>query len=158
MSLIYNTPSAVTNRPRVGLMPKKVAEWWEGKRLRNLRIAEKWSQGDLAKKMGITIQAISRWERNDDAPNRDRIAELHALFGASADYWYGFVDLPYEHIEEKKLKPDEQELLRIYRAGQLPAVLGQILLSNLGSNQDKFPLIGNEGEDSTASQNKTSDR
>jgi transcriptional regulator with XRE-family HTH domain len=139
---LYNQTFAAQSKPRATKpMAKKTIEWWKGERLRELRLHKKLSQGKLAKELGVTIQAISNWERSSEAPSSERISQLCTLFSASADYFLGFVDRPYEHIEIEKLPPDEQRLLELYRAGKLPAVLGEILLAQLGSGEDQPRLI-----------------
>jgi transcriptional regulator with XRE-family HTH domain len=39
-----------------------------GQRCRNLRLLHKWTQEELANKIGVTKQVVSNWERNVARP------------------------------------------------------------------------------------------
>lgn len=45
-----------------------------------------WSQEELADKLGVTRQAVSKWESAQSVPDLERILELGRLFGVSTDY------------------------------------------------------------------------
>ena len=45
-----------------------------------------WSQEDLAEKMYVSRQAISRWENGTALPDANNILQLSKLFAVSADY------------------------------------------------------------------------
>lgn len=57
-----------------------------GDKIQNMRKARGWSQEDLADRVGVTRQAISRWESNTAKPDADKIISICDLFGVSADY------------------------------------------------------------------------
>ena len=57
-----------------------------GDKILSLRKARGWSQEELAEKVGVTRQAISRWEANSAKPDADKIVDICDLFGVSADY------------------------------------------------------------------------
>ena len=57
-----------------------------GDKILNMRKARGWSQEDLADKIGVTRQAVSRWESNSAKPDADKIVDICDLFGVSADY------------------------------------------------------------------------
>jgi len=52
-------------------------------RLRKMR---GWSQEDLAEKLNVSRQAISRWEGASAQPDATNILQLSKLFGVTADY------------------------------------------------------------------------
>lgn len=52
----------------------------------NLRKARGWSQEELAERIGVTRQAVSRWESGSAKPDADKIVTICDLFGVSADY------------------------------------------------------------------------
>ena len=52
----------------------------------NLRKARGWSQEELAERIGVTRQAVSRWESGSAKPDADKIVAICDLFGVSADY------------------------------------------------------------------------
>lgn len=57
-----------------------------GEKILNLRKARGWSQEELAERIGVTRQAVSRWEADSAKPDADKIIAVCDLFGVSADY------------------------------------------------------------------------
>ncbi len=45
-----------------------------------------WSQEDLADKLGVSRQSVSKWEGAQSVPDLQRILEMSELFGVSTDY------------------------------------------------------------------------
>lgn len=45
-----------------------------------------WSQEELAEKVGVSRQAVSKWESAGSVPDLQRIVQLADLFGVSTDY------------------------------------------------------------------------
>ncbi len=59
-----------------------------------------WSQEELAEKLGVTRQSVSKWEGAQSVPDLQRILEMSKLFGVSTDY------LLKDDIEEEEYLPD----------------------------------------------------
>lgn len=57
-----------------------------GEKILNMRKARGWSQEELAERVGVSRQAVSRWEADSAKPDADRIIAICDLFGVSADY------------------------------------------------------------------------
>lgn len=57
-----------------------------GERLYALRTSREMSQGDLAEKLDVSRQTISKWENNMSIPELDKIIALSEVFGVSVDY------------------------------------------------------------------------
>ncbi|MBR2048082.1 MAG: helix-turn-helix transcriptional regulator [Oscillospiraceae bacterium] len=57
-----------------------------GEKILNLRKARGWSQEELAERIGVTRQAVSRWESDSAKTDADKIIAVCDLFGVSADY------------------------------------------------------------------------
>ena len=55
-------------------------------KLINLRKKSGWSQEDLAYKMDVSRQSVSKWESAQSIPDLKRIVQLSELFGVSIDY------------------------------------------------------------------------
>lgn len=51
-----------------------------------LRKKQGWSQEELADRMQVSRQAVSKWEGNQAMPEPDRIVALSRLFGVTTDY------------------------------------------------------------------------
>lgn len=45
-----------------------------------------WSQEELAEKLGVSRQAVSKWESAGSSPDLQRILQMSQLFGVSTDY------------------------------------------------------------------------
>lgn len=62
------------------------------KRIRLLREEQRWTQKELARRMGVRPPTVSRWESGTKCPEVTTIARLSDLFGVSVDYLYGRTD------------------------------------------------------------------
>ena len=57
-----------------------------GQKLQTLRQRAGMSQDVLAERLGVSRQAVSRWERDETMPDPDKIVALADLFGVTTDY------------------------------------------------------------------------
>ena len=57
-----------------------------GERLQALRQRAGMSQDQLAERLGVSRQAVSRWERDETMPETDKVIALADLFGVTTDY------------------------------------------------------------------------
>lgn len=69
-----------------------------GKRIRELRHRDGRTQEDLAEAIGMTSQAVSRWEANGGYPDMEMIPAIANYFGVSIDELFG-----YENVRSKKV-------------------------------------------------------
>lgn len=69
----------------------------------NLRKKCAWSQEELAEKMNVSRQSISKWESGQSVPDLDKILKLCQIFGVSTDY------LLKDEMEEFETKVDVYE-------------------------------------------------
>jgi len=51
-----------------------------------LRKQNAWSQEELAEKLGVSRQAVSKWEGGNSIPDLDKVIRMSKLFGVSTDY------------------------------------------------------------------------
>ena len=70
------------------------------------------SQEDLADKLGVSRQAISRWELGSTMPDATNLLQLSDLFGVSIDYllhddYESDSDIPI--VKEVTVKAEERE-------------------------------------------------
>ena len=61
-----------------------------------------WSQEELAEKMDVSRQSISKWESAQSVPDMGRIVRLSQLFGVSTDY------LLKDELEQPETAPSEE--------------------------------------------------
>ncbi len=90
-----------------------------GKNIKRLRKEHKMTQEQLAEKLGISTQAVSKWEQETTSPDLSQIIPLTSIFGVSADLLLGitpdaeetaiddafnYCDMPGVTREEKLLR------------------------------------------------------
>ena len=83
-------------------------------KITKLRKANGWSQEDLAEKLSVSRQAISRWENGSALPDANNILQLSKLFNVTADYllnedYSSDCDIPC--VKEVHNKLDSQKLI-----------------------------------------------
>ena len=71
-------------------------------RLYELRKKQGLSQEELAEKLGVSRQAVSKWERSESSPDTDNLIALAQLYGMSLD------ELIYGEKESKEAKLDDE--------------------------------------------------
>ena len=52
----------------------------------SLRKKAGWSQEELAEKLGVTRQSVSKWEGAQSVPDMDKVVTMSRLFGVTTDY------------------------------------------------------------------------
>ena len=72
-------------------------------KLIELRTKNGWSQEELAEQLGVSRQAVSKWESGASIPDLDKIIRLSSIFGVSTDY------LLKDEIERSEPQCDEPE-------------------------------------------------
>ena len=74
-----------------------------GEKISTLRNQHEMSQGDLAEKMNVSRQSISKWETDASTPELDKLIMLSELFGITLD------DLVKSEAIQEPTKETEQE-------------------------------------------------
>ena len=59
---------------------KRISEWRQNKNM---------SQEEMANRIGVTPQAVSKWERGQSLPDVALLADICFVLGVSADYLLG---------------------------------------------------------------------
>ena len=86
------SPILIPFRPRGA--KHEVIHMSMGARLAQARRGQNMTQEQLAEKLGVTRQAVSRWESDTAYPETDKIVRMAALFGVSCDYLLGASNEP----------------------------------------------------------------
>ena len=55
-------------------------------KIQALRKQNNWSQEELAVKLGVSRQSVSKWESGTSIPDLERIIKISRVFGVSTDY------------------------------------------------------------------------
>lgn len=69
----------------------------------NLRKKNGWSQEELAEKLGVTRQSVSKYESAQSIPDLDKILKLSEIFGVTTDY------LIKDELEEEEYVPSQMQ-------------------------------------------------
>lgn len=131
-----------------------------------LRKKNNWSQEELAEKLNISRQSVSKWESGASIPDIDKIIALSSLFGVSTDYLLkdelekevpAEVDDVYEAPQTRKVSVEEADsFLGLVRklAGRMAAaavlcILSPVPLIILGglsecNGENGTPMIGED--------------
>ncbi|MBO5774139.1 MAG: helix-turn-helix transcriptional regulator [Clostridia bacterium] len=60
-----------------------------GENIKKLRASKGWTQKELAEKLFVTAQAVSRWENNEVEPSATTLYEMSKIFEVSIDELFG---------------------------------------------------------------------
>ena len=78
-----------------------------GNKIKQLRYKAGLTQEQLASKLGISAQSISKWEGAQSVPDLEKILKLCEVFGVSTDY------LLKDEMEVEEVKEDVYEPLKV---------------------------------------------
>lgn len=89
-------------------------------RLKSLRSSHHISQATLAEILGVTQQAVGKWEVDKATPDYGTLCNIAKYFQVSTDYLLEYVDSSTESVaaiaSTIDISPHDQELLRKYHA------------------------------------------
>ena len=90
-----------------------------------LRTGRKLSQGDVAERLDVSRQSVSKWETGQSVPELDKIVRLADLFGVSVDELVRDGDAPQPQPEaEQQVVYVKPRLSKVQIAGVVLLVLG----------------------------------
>lgn len=98
-----------------------------GTRIANLRSRYSYSQEYVAEKLGVSRQAVSKWEQNQSSPDTNNLIALSQLFNVSVEY------LAIGKIQEQKAEKQQDKSTKkqvgyiLLGAGLLSLILGIII-------------------------------
>lgn len=119
-----------------------------------LRKKNGWSQEDLAEKLDVSRQSISKWESAQSIPDMNKILKLSEIFGVSTDFLLKddmdtaeYVEIPVDDDNEHKVRSvsmeEASEFISVRREqsgrialGVMLCILCPVLLIVLGGGQD----------------------
>ena len=80
-----------------------------GEKLAEIRKSQGYTQENLAEKLGVSRQAVSRWEANDTVPDIEMLLGICEIFHVSADY---MIHNDYESDEDIPAVKEKTETVR----------------------------------------------
>lgn len=93
-----------------------------GEKISSLRKARGLTQAELGNELGVTYQAVSKWERDDSMPDFDMISKLAKLFGVSIAHFENNDEIEEDIVDEQPDGADVKE-----HPVEPPATASQIL-------------------------------
>jgi transcriptional regulator with XRE-family HTH domain len=118
-------------------------------KIKKLRQQKGWSQTQLANKMGVRSQHISRYERGNSNPSAETLSKFAEIFGVSVDYLlsedekntntYKIKDKQLQRYFEEVDNLDEEDKNVIKNL--IDAVLIRKKVKNLTSEQTKITAL-----------------
>ena len=112
-------------------------------KLVKLRKSEGYTQEVLAEKVGVSRQAVARWEAGETTPDMRSLTEICQVFGVSADYMIhedneSFEDIPAVKEKNEEIKTaSERERQRRLLSGVMStfaAFFSEIAIMSSGSS------------------------
>ena len=119
-----------------------------GAKLQTLRKSRGWSQEQLAERIAVSRQAVSKWESEAAVPDTENVVELSKLFGVSTDYllhddYTGDGDIPAVKNREAELKKKRnREMVMMILIGCEALGFFWQLMGALVYNSHLIPLLG----------------
>lgn len=115
-----------------------------GQRLQTLRTAAGFSQEQLAERLDVARQTISKWELGTSTPELSKLVELSELFGVSLDQmargedWNGpgSQTLDLERLARQNRRIQRRTVLTV--VGSLCLLLGGVLVAILRALETRF--------------------
>lgn len=110
-----------------------------GQKIFELRNKQKMSQGDLAEKLNVSRQSISKWETDASVPELDKLIMLSDLFNITMDELVRD-ELPEKDTDEAKetMQKSSPETVVINKQMSTQKIIGFILL---GAGILSLPLL-----------------
>ena len=88
-------------------------------KITQLRNDNNWSQEELAEKLNVSRQSVSKWESGQSKPDLDKIVVLSNIFDVSTDYLL-------KDIMKKKAIHQLRSITSIFRCHNLILIFGQL--------------------------------
>ena len=101
----------------------------------NLRKKNGWSQEELAEKLGVTRQSISKYEGAQSIPDLDKILKLSEIFGVTTDY------LIKDELEEEEYAPSQMQENESESDRSVQWKWQMNICRSLTGRQEKQPLL-----------------
>lgn len=124
-----------------------------GEKILSLRTARDMSQDDLAEKLEVSRQSVSKWETGQSTPDLDKIIRLADLFGVSVDELVRdgerprLPEPPQPQVVYVERKQEKQSLTAVQIFGVILEVIGAALaiMGLIGEDRlliyDALPLV-----------------
>ena len=107
-------------------------------RLKNARIINGWSQDEIANKIGLTKQAISKYEKGLMMPNSSILIDLSNTFNVNIDYFFRPLVVSINNIEFRKKANTPKKNIEIIKHVILDKLERYIEIENICEENTTF--------------------
>ena len=104
-----------------------------GEKIQDLRRRSGMSQDALAEQLGVSRQAVSKWERDEAVPEADKIVSLAKAFHVSTDYLLMDEPAPQAAPAQPQFGNTNSMLRRLERFARRHGYKGGFILSGIGA-------------------------
>lgn len=124
-------------------------------KIMDLRKRSGWSQEELAERLGISRQSVSKWETGESIPDIDKIIRMSELWNVSTDYLLkdddsGDQEQKTRQSRRQVSREEAEDFLALSReaapriaTGVLLCILSPVCLMLLAVLSEKNPVFGN---------------
>lgn len=124
-------------------------------KIMDLRKRSGWSQEELAERLGISRQSVSKWETGESIPDIDKIIRMSELWNVSTDYLLkdddsGDQEQKTRQSRRQVSREEAEDFLALSReaapriaTGVLLCILSPVCLLILAALSEKNPVFGN---------------
>ena len=109
-------PDAVAGATGASKRGRSQVDTLVGRRLREARLLEGLSQGQLGARIGVTFQAVQKYESGENRLSASRLLAVADLLRRPMSFFFGDLSEGAERVEPAGLTPKEIKLLRYYRS------------------------------------------
>ena len=96
-----------------------------GQNIHRLRVGQNMSQGDLADKLGVSRQSISKWETDSAVPELEKLVRLSNIFGVTLD------ELVHGEVPVPTPAPEPAATVQVIHTGPAGRTVGGFVLLGL---------------------------
>lgn len=100
-----------------------------GERIYNLRKKSGMSQEEFADKLGVSRQAVSKWETGQSVPDSEKAAAIGAYFGVSLDWLINGVET--EDEEQSAPLPEVSQAPEAKPAKKKPGIVRALIIAGI---------------------------
>ncbi len=98
-----------------------------GLKIKKLRLEQEWTQEQLAEMLGVSIQAVSRWENSQTYPDISLLPAIASIFEVSVDSLLG-VDVYQKNEKISKILEEDHKLANLGKTEQRIELLRNALM------------------------------
>jgi len=110
-------------------------------RLRQARLHRGLTQTSLGQALGVVAQQVLKWEKHVSVPAPETLARMAQVLGCTTDWLLELVDEPAGYLYSQALSETEQQLIELYRLGELPELIQRLVAEIANGKVQKDTVV-----------------